>query len=210
MKEKIGKILIFVSAALAILSFVTLFLPAYQLKFVDYFKSDEGGIETETLIGTGSVTSLFAIMLRLACTVTFNPVKGASYSPIVDRYKMNTSATLPARIQFIVIVVLVLLAIAILILLLTGKFKGKLKVILSICFWVLLVAVAGSALLEKALADIKVGGEIAEKIAKPLEEQGHTLYIRQSALGLAPILLAISTASALVTNVIGSVLNRDK
>lgn len=192
-KEKISKILLFVSLGLVLGAFLSLLAPAMNLEFVDH--TAEG-----KLLGTGTIISLLTFMLSLPCKVICNPVNGLT--PEVDVYQIREfgkKAAIPSFIQFVVIAVLVALAIAVFVLMLRKKYKGLTKLILSIAFWALLVLTVGSMFFEKSLVNVTGANSTEFK----------NITINETSIGLAPILYIVFGGCALGTSIVSFVLDRN-
>lgn len=188
-KAKAGKILLIVGAALAFVAFFTLFAPAFN---IDYKIGRD-------IVGVGTLSTFFTALLRIknGSTITFVPVNDGGEVRIATGRGLSKGAM--PYVTFSFMAILTVLALAILVLILLKKYKGKVKLIMSIVTWTFLVGAVALSFLSSVLLEVNVN---------PIKEPELFNGINTS-LGLAPILYGTFGSVGLVSSITGFFLNRE-
>lgn len=187
-KDKISRVLLFVSLVLIVVAFLSTFAPAYNIQW---------HLDSGTVVA-GTLTSLFTCLLRIRDGAIY------TYDDGVESLKFLGRGLRKGVFNYVAVflmILLVLIAIAVFVLVLTKKYKGKVKLIMSIVICISLIASVAIVLLSKKL--FEVSGAIS------LEE--HPIVFEEitiSSLSIAPILYIFVGALALVTNATSFILDR--
>ena len=197
-KEKISKILLIASMSLAIVAFFILFAPAFNVK---YFGT-VGTEVKESLIGTGTMTSLFTILLRIRNGTTFT-FFGNDGATLITQDRGCKSGFIP-YMTFSLMAIALILAIVILVLVILKKYEGKVKLITLIALGVCLLGSVVLCFLLPNLLKVSVPKDWASK-------EGADILVKRIkiSLGVAPILYGALGVLSLGSGVASFLLNRE-
>lgn len=189
-KEKLSKILLIASLALILVAFCTTFAPAFNLKYTNK--------ETGTLLGTGTIASMFTLLFCFLKS-TYVIKVDATGEIIQSSRKAVSTKSLPYAISMAALItILLIIAIVVLVLFLTKKYQGKMKLVFSIATWTLLLVTVVVAFLLKEIINVR------DPSFKEIQAAAS-----EDSLAAGPILYGVFGILSLGTSVTSFILNRE-
>lgn len=195
-KQKVGKILLYVSFGIMLAAICcVLFTSLGNIK-----ASGTDPITGDSIKIKGPILTLFiALVFGAKARITLSPTGGEV---------LNTEVTAKlgaAYIYFVAMLLLIGVMVASVVLIIKNKYHGKLKLILSIAFWVLAATVFACAVLTPDLVEYNY----KELPAEFIEKYGISNLGATGSPTSTELVIIIGLVGVIV-NIVGSVLNKDQ